>query len=117
MLAARSIKPFTASTRPGRQVPLVRASPQIVCSASHQRDGTSTASASGMPTLAASAMTTAFAAALLSAGPAQATVMDASTAHLLGDILRPTFMIFTLLYIVRIPMTWYPNIDGKEFPW
>lgn len=43
--------------------------------------------------------------------------MDGATAHLLGDILRPTFTLFTFMYIVRIPMTWYPNIDGKDFPW
>lgn len=43
--------------------------------------------------------------------------LDVSTAKLIENILRPTFSIFTLLYIVRIPMTWYPSIDGKQFPW
>ncbi|GFH28445.1 uncharacterized protein HaLaN_26936 [Haematococcus lacustris] len=37
--------------------------------------------------------------------------------HKLVDILRPTFSLLTFLYIVRIPMTWYPSIDGKSFPW
>jgi YggT family protein len=22
-----------------------------------------------------------------------------------------------MLYIIRIPMTWYPSIDGTKFPW
>lgn len=33
------------------------------------------------------------------------------------SILRPLFTLFTLLYIVRIPMTWYPSVDGKQLPW
>jgi uncharacterized protein YggT (Ycf19 family) len=39
------------------------------------------------------------------------------TAKLAADVLRPLFGLFTVLYIVRIPMTWYPEIDGKQFPW
>jgi YggT family protein len=54
---------------------------------------------------------------LLLAAPAGATTLDGATAHLLADILRPTFALFTLLYIIRIPMTWFPNIEGKEWPW
>mmetsp|Transcript_5553 Transcript_5553/g.9690 ORF Transcript_5553/g.9690 Transcript_5553/m.9690 type:complete len:198 (-) Transcript_5553:598-1191(-) len=52
-----------------------------------------------------------------SAGPASAQVLDAAGAHLLSDVLRPLFSIFTVLYIVRIPMTWYPNLDFNAFPW
>jgi YggT family protein len=33
------------------------------------------------------------------------------------SVLRPVFTAFTLFYIVRIPMTWYPSIDGKQLPW
>ncbi|KXZ54954.1 hypothetical protein GPECTOR_3g122 [Gonium pectorale] len=40
-----------------------------------------------------------------------------AAAKLASDILRPAFNIFTLLYIIRIPMTWYPEIDGKKLPW
>lgn len=43
--------------------------------------------------------------------------LDAATAHTLEVILRPLFSVFSLLYIVRIPMTWYPDINGKELPW
>jgi len=43
--------------------------------------------------------------------------LDAATAHTLEGILRPLFTIFTMLYIVRIPMTWYPSIDGTQLPW
>ncbi|GIL85451.1 hypothetical protein Vretifemale_13964 [Volvox reticuliferus] len=39
------------------------------------------------------------------------------TAKLASDVLRPLFNIFTLLYIIRVPMTWYPDIDGKKLPW
>ncbi|PNW88965.1 hypothetical protein CHLRE_01g052400v5 [Chlamydomonas reinhardtii] len=38
-------------------------------------------------------------------------------AALAANILRPAFNIFTLLYIIRVPMTWYPEIDGKKMPW
>ncbi|EFJ50452.1 hypothetical protein VOLCADRAFT_58408 [Volvox carteri f. nagariensis] len=34
-----------------------------------------------------------------------------------SDVLRPLFNIFTILYIIRVPMTWYPDIDGKKLPW
>lgn len=43
--------------------------------------------------------------------------LDASAAHALESILRPLFTAFTLLYIIRIPMTWYPSIDGTKLPW
>ncbi|KAG2496499.1 hypothetical protein HYH03_005324 [Edaphochlamys debaryana] len=38
-------------------------------------------------------------------------------AKLASDVLRPLFSIFTVLYIVRIPMTWYPDVDGSKLPW
>jgi len=43
--------------------------------------------------------------------------VDAATAHTLESILRPLFAAFTVLYIIRIPMTWYPSIDGTKLPW
>jgi YggT family protein len=43
--------------------------------------------------------------------------LDASAAHTLESILRPLFTVYTLLYIIRIPMTWYPSIDGTKLPW
>jgi hypothetical protein len=48
-------------------------------------------------------------AAALACGPAAASGLpgiDASTAHSLEGVLRPLFAVFTLLYIIRIPMTW-----------
>jgi YggT family protein len=42
---------------------------------------------------------------------------DAAAAHTFETILRPLFTVFTFLYIIRIPMTWYPSIDGSKFPW
>jgi YggT family protein len=43
--------------------------------------------------------------------------LDAASAHTLESILRPLFAAFTVLYIIRITMTWYPNIDGTKLPW
>lgn len=43
--------------------------------------------------------------------------LDAATAHKLETFLRPLFTVFTFLYIIRIPMTWYPSIDGTKLPW
>eukprot|EP00878_Enallax_costatus_P004068 GHUV01004293.1.p1 GENE.GHUV01004293.1~~GHUV01004293.1.p1 ORF type:complete len:207 (+),score=22.72 GHUV01004293.1:184-804(+) len=43
--------------------------------------------------------------------------IDATTAHKLETFLRPLFTVFTFLYIIRIPMTWYPSIDGTKLPW
>lgn len=43
--------------------------------------------------------------------------LDAASAHTLESLLRPTFAAFTVLYIIRITMTWYPNIDGTKLPW
>lgn len=65
------------------------------------------------------------AAALLVAGPSVAadanviaqTAEGVEAIQLAGNILRPLFSIFTLLYIVRIPMTWYPSLDFNKFPW
>lgn len=93
----------------------IRTSPVVECQATKSDESVMPASSR----LGSAMTTTAITASLLAASalPAGATVLDASTVHLLGDILRPTFLIFTCLYIVRIPMTWYPNIDGKEFPW
>eukprot|EP00955_Chlamydomonas_euryale_P020277 215144-Chlamydomonas_euryale.AAC.5 len=43
--------------------------------------------------------------------------LTATQAASLEAILRPVFALYTLLYVVRIPMTWYPNIDTRELPW
>jgi uncharacterized protein YggT (Ycf19 family) len=43
--------------------------------------------------------------------------IDPATAHALEVLLRPIFSVFSLLYIVRIPMTWYPEIKPNDLPW
>lgn len=43
--------------------------------------------------------------------------LDAGAARIAEQILRPLLTLGTILYIVRIPMTWYPNIKGEELPW
>jgi YggT family protein len=64
------------------------------------------------------------AAALSAAGAADAAQplaalaeLDAGSAHTLESVLRPLFAGFTVLYIIRITMSWYPNIDGRKLPW
>ncbi len=51
------------------------------------------------------------------AGEVQAAGLDAAAAHTVGDFLRPMLTLFTFLFIVRIPMTWYPELDINAFPW
>ena len=43
--------------------------------------------------------------------------LDSATAATLSLILKPTLSLYSLLMIVRIVMTWYPEVDGKTFPW
>lgn len=43
--------------------------------------------------------------------------LDSATAGLLATILRPVLSISSLLMIVRIVMTWYPEIDATKMPW
>ena len=54
--------------------------------------------------------------ALMTPGMAWADI-DAQTAKLLASVLQPTLALSSVLMIVRIPMTWYPNIDGTKWPW
>ncbi len=43
--------------------------------------------------------------------------LDSATAATLALILNPSLSVYSLLMIVRIVMTWYPEIDGNSFPW
>ncbi|MEW5305800.1 MAG: hypothetical protein WDW36_008318 [Sanguina aurantia] len=51
------------------------------------------------------------------AGIQISTLSAPTIARLASQILRPTLSLGTVLYIVRIPMSWYPDIDGKKLPW
>lgn len=42
---------------------------------------------------------------------------EGDVAHTAEVILRPLLTLYTFLYIIRIPMTWYPDIDGTKAPW
>lgn len=44
-------------------------------------------------------------------------VTDGELAHTAESILKPLFGLFTFLYVIRIPMTWYPELDGTKLPW
>lgn len=43
--------------------------------------------------------------------------LDSSTAQTLIYILKPSLTVYTLLMIVRIVMTWSPELSGEDFPW
>ncbi|PNH11556.1 hypothetical protein TSOC_001645 [Tetrabaena socialis] len=58
-----------------------------------------------------------FAGSCLAADSPESAAQAVQAAKLASDVLRPLFNIFTLLYIVRVPMTWYPEIDGTKMPW
>ncbi|KAL4425213.1 hypothetical protein ABPG75_009229 [Micractinium tetrahymenae] len=44
-------------------------------------------------------------------------LLDAQSAGLLSAILKPALSLTSLLMIVRIVMSWYPELDGKQMPW
>lgn len=44
-------------------------------------------------------------------------VMDASTAKTIATFLQPVLSASILFMFVRVPLSWYPNIDVKKFPW
>ena len=46
-----------------------------------------------------------------------ATDIDGKTAGSIAAILGPVLSLSILLMIVRIPLSWYPNLDGKKLPW
>ena len=43
--------------------------------------------------------------------------IDPQTAGLIASILGPALTLTILLFIFRIPMSWYPNINFGKFPW
>lgn len=43
--------------------------------------------------------------------------INSQTAGIIALFLKPTLSLYSLLMIVRIVMTWYPEIDGNDFPW
>lgn len=43
--------------------------------------------------------------------------LNSATAGLISSILRPTLSLSSLLMIVRIVLTWYPEIDATKMPW
>lgn len=43
--------------------------------------------------------------------------LDPSTANIVINILSPVFLAFNVLFIVRIVMTWYPQLPVGKFPY
>jgi YggT family protein len=115
-----------------RSLPLGRSSHRIAASVQEQQQqqcgvDTTTSSSSSSKPVAAAAVS--LATALLALAPAAhaATAatqplallaeLDAAGAHTIESFLRPLFAGFTVLYVIRITMTWYPGIDGTKLPW
>jgi YggT family protein len=48
---------------------------------------------------------------------AQLAELDPATAATASSVLAPLLNVGELLFIVRIVMTWYPNIKDDAFPW
>ena len=44
-------------------------------------------------------------------------VLDPSTAKTVATFLQPVLATSILLMFVRVPLSWYPNIDVKKLPW
>jgi YggT family protein len=127
-------RPFTL-IRSTTNVRYTRAQRSSICSSTrqqhqqHQQQATQQQASSAVTStrqLAGNSALLSLAALLTVGGAAQAAgtpelyslaELDASAAHTLESILRPLFTVFTLLYIIRIPMTWYPSIDGTKLPW
>lgn len=43
--------------------------------------------------------------------------LDSKTAGAISGVLKPALTVASVLMIVRIVMSWYPEIDGKNLPW
>jgi hypothetical protein len=43
--------------------------------------------------------------------------LDSKTAGAISAVLKPALTVASMLMIVRIVMSWYPEINGKEMPW
>lgn len=43
--------------------------------------------------------------------------LDSQSAGALSGVLKPVLTLSSMLMIVRIVMSWYPEIDGKALPW
>jgi hypothetical protein len=43
--------------------------------------------------------------------------LDSQGARTLSAVLRPVLSLSSLLMIVRIVLSWYPEIDGSKMPW
>ena len=43
--------------------------------------------------------------------------LDSATAGTLSAVLKPVLSLASLLMIVRIIMTWYPEVDATKMPW
>lgn len=43
--------------------------------------------------------------------------LDSASAAALASVLRPLLSLSSLLMIVRVVLSWYPEIDGNAFPW
>ncbi|KAK9805024.1 hypothetical protein WJX73_003890 [Symbiochloris irregularis] len=50
-------------------------------------------------------------------GPASILKISPGQAKLLATVLQPTLSLYIFLLLVRIVMTWYPNVKPNKLPW
>ena len=122
--------PFTAPRAQRSSRPAAARSP-VLAASRQQQQRTAAAAAAAAATLAAApaafaSAPSAEAAARLAADPhagaaaqvvADLALLDAQSAGVLSAVLKPALSIASLLMIVRIVMSWYPELDGKAMPW
>lgn len=106
-------RPFSSSASPQRRPLLVR---------SHKRpDQLSTASRNRCPLTATNGRHVQGRSLQTKALSAQTVYeladIDAKTAGTIAQVLGPLLAIGQLLMIIRIVLTWYPNINGNKLPW
>jgi hypothetical protein len=125
LLGAPPLTPFVAAARnpsSRRWRPTLAAAQQR----SQRKAGAAPAPALAAAAAALAASPGAALAAAAAADPQAASVaqaafelaaLDSKSAGSLSLVLKPVLSLASLLMIVRIVMSWYPEIDGKQLPW
>jgi YggT family protein len=105
------------AARASARAPAPAASPTTRTTTTAAAAAASSAAAALLPFLLPYALPLAALAASSSDPAAADAALSALPAAQLEAVLRPLITAATLLCIVRIPMTWYPALDGTKLPW
>ncbi len=132
LLAAPALapaRPFASAQRHGGVLPAPRlhvvaaaqrrqaAERQLAAPAAAAATAAALASSLGMPPAALAAAAADPQAAAAAQAVYELAALDSATAGTLAAVLKPALSLASLLMIVRIVMSWYPEIDGKQMPW